>query len=102
MKTPMNHCPCKSSAFGAISKRLRAFLRLAGLTAALACSITHADTIYRETFGNNDNSNRKTPNLFGWQAFDNTGVFFDTTGSGFGIDTGATLGRPTDVANINA
>src|SRR4051812_5501805 len=61
-----------------------------------------ADTIYREIFGNSDAAVRKTPNLFGWQAYDASGAFFDTTGSGFGVDTGATLGRPTDVANINA
>jgi fibronectin-binding autotransporter adhesin len=92
MNTPLKTCRLDS----------RLFLFLAAGVLALICSRANADTIYRETFGNNDNANRKTPNLFGWQAFDNTGNFFDTTGSGFGIDTGATLGRPTDVANINA
>src|SRR5262245_54948241 len=69
---------------------------------ALSASLVHADVIYRETFGNNYHPNRRRPNLFWWQAFDNTCVLFDTTRSRFRVDTRATLGRPTDVANVHA
>src|SRR3954463_16461463 len=73
---------------------------------ALAAAISsfdtvRADVIYRETFGSSS-SGRTTPNLYGWQAYDAAGTTFDTTGSGFGVDTAATLGRPGDVANVNA
>ncbi|HXF09285.1 MAG TPA: autotransporter-associated beta strand repeat-containing protein, partial [Desulfuromonadaceae bacterium] len=61
-----------------------------------------ADVIYRETFGNTDPNSRQTPNLYGWQGWDQTGAFFNTTGSGFGIDNAVTGGSPTNVANVNA
>jgi hypothetical protein len=81
------------------------FASFAALTllACLASSAT-ADVIYRETFGNSDMANRKTPNIYGWQAFNSSGALVDTTSGNFGVDSGAVAsnGRPMDVANVNA
>ena len=70
--------------------------------AALSNSGTRADTIYRETFGNANATTRANPNVFGWQTFLSTGLQYNTIDGNHGVDTGATAGRPTDVANVNA
>lgn len=61
-----------------------------------------ADPIYRETFGNSDTFVRKTPNLYGWQGVNQAGTNMDVISDQFGVDSGNQLGRPGNVANINA
>ena len=67
----------------------------------LTLSSAQADTIYRETFGNAVNT-RQHPNVFGWQTFQASGAQYNTIDGNHAVDTSATLGRPGDVANVNA
>jgi autotransporter-associated beta strand protein len=70
-------------------------------TVALSISSARADIIYRETFGNTLGS-RQHPNVYGWQTFQASGAQYNTIDGNHGVDTSTTLGRPTDVANVNA
>jgi hypothetical protein len=82
-----------------------AALVLSVFSATVLCAtVANAATIYRETFGNADTVNRKTPNLYGWQAYSGPGALVDATSGNFGVDSGAVAsnGKPIDVANINA
>jgi hypothetical protein len=79
--------------------------RAAGAAFALVIlsSVTaQADTIYRETFGNSDTFVRKSPNLYGWQGVNQAGTNMDVISDQFGVDSGNNLGRPGNLANINA
>ncbi len=67
----------------------------------LSASLSHADTIYRETFGNASSPVvRQNPNVFAWQVFNQTGAPLTTVGGNYGVDT--TAGFPADLVNINA
>ena len=44
------------------------------LIATCGASLASAATIYRETFSNSDTANRKTPNVYGWQAYNSSGA----------------------------
>src|ERR1035437_416323 len=71
------------------------------LTILSAVSV-QADTIYRETFGNSALNIRQDPNLYGWQGVNQAGTNMNVISDQFGVDTGNNLGRPGNLANINA
>jgi len=61
-----------------------------------------ADVIYRETFGIAPGATADLfATAFDWQRFDNNGQAITTGGSSAGVNFSA-LGRPVDVANVNA
>src|SRR5262245_53024514 len=90
-----------SSGFKLAGKLFTSLAAAGALMSAFPGS-ARADVIYRETFGLPTNSLADLfPTNFDWQRYDNNGVAIATGGTSAGVNFSA-LGRPVDVANVNA